>query len=352
MENFALGLIEGFYGRQWSWDERKGMADFLGAEGYTHYIYAPKGDKALRSKWREPFDAQWLRELRRFGEHCHAAGLSWGLGLSPMGLQAAYSPSDREVLRRIIDQLNALNPDLLWLLFDDMRGDHAQLADNQCAVSADVSAAFSGALAVCPSYYSSDPILDEVFGPRPANYLQDLSAGLNPEVDILWTGKKVISDALDASDCDGFLAETGRKPLLWDNYPVNDGRKTSGFLHLNAFQRRSPILRERAAGHFVNPMNQAELSKLALSSLPRLYADPNYDADVAREAALSQLPPALAELLRRDWSRFQVEGLASLSAEQSASLRADYACCDHPAAREVEAWLAGDYTFDPDCLTE
>lgn len=351
MSDFALGLIEGFYGRQWSWEERGDMAGFLGGSGFTHYIYAPKGDRCLRAAWRQPFSAQWLSDLERFGAQCRAAGLKWGLGLSPMGLQEQYSAGDREALARTLASLNDLGLDLLWLLFDDMRGDHAQLAENQCVVSADVARQFSGSLAVCPSYYSSDPVLDQVFGQRPDHYLPDLSRGLSQSVDILWTGEKVISDSLSPVDCASFAEQTGRKPLLWDNYPVNDGRVTSAHLHINAFTRRDPELKTCAAGHFVNPMNQSALSKLALSSLPGVYNDKGYDPDVARERAFESLPASLAALLRRDWALFQFQGLTAIDAETNARLRADYSVCNHPAAQEVVAWLAGDYQFDPDCLT-
>lgn len=352
MADFALGLIEGFYGRQWNWAERGAMADFLGQCGYSHYIYAPKGDSNLRSRWREPFPDEWLAQLKLFGARCHGAGLKWGLGLSPMGVQASYNARDREVLLRIAGQIQALNIDVLWLLFDDMRGDHAQLAANQCAATADVRSVFSGDLAVCPSYYSSDPVLDEVFGQRPPDYLRSLSDGLAAEVDILWTGEKVISTALGKADCEVFNAVTGRKPLLWDNYPVNDGRKTSRHLHLNAFTGRSPVLRECARGHFVNPMNQPALSELALSSLPHLYTEQDYDPDDQRLQSFARLPAPLARLLERDWPLFQMQGLDAIDTQKNNELRADYARCQHPAAREIEGWLAGDYQFDPDSLTE
>ncbi|MFT5574740.1 MAG: hyaluronoglucosaminidase [Bermanella sp.] len=352
MSDFALGLIEGFYGRQWSWDQRRDMAEFLSHNGYNHYIYAPKGDSALRSEWCAPFSAQWLKKLREFGGHCRAQGLKWGVGLSPMGLQQHYGAGDRDALKRVLEQINSLDPDVLWLLFDDMRCDHAGLAQNQCAVSADVAAEFNGALAVCPSYYSNDPILDDVFGLRPADYLRELAGGLGAEVDILWTGEKVLSETLGQVDCDAFQEQAGRKPLLWDNYPVNDGLKSSRFLNLNAFTHRSRALRHCSAGHFVNPMNQAELSKLALSSLPALYGVGEFDADALRAQAMDRLPAELARLLTRDWSLFQTQGLDAIESAERQRLSQEYAACNHPATTELRAWLAEEYRFDPDCLTE
>ncbi len=348
MSAYQLGIIEGFYGRQWSWEDRCDMAAFLAGAGYSHYLYAPKGDTSLRVRWREPFNA--LESLSVLAAECRTQGLKFGVGLSPMGLQMGYTKADRQVLLDRLRELDATGLEVLWILFDDMRGDRSELAANQCAVMADVRQAFSGELAVCPSYYSFDPVLDEVFGQRPQHYLQDLAAGLDDSVGILWTGNQVINQTITAQDCLQFTRLTGRKALLWDNYPVNDGRKTSPYLNLNAFTGRQPELAEFAAGHFANPMNQPNLSKIPLRTLPPLFQGYT-DADALRAQSLSLLPEALASLLARDWEIFQRRGLDGLGQAEKASLEADYTALDHPAADEVCDWLNGGYTFDPECLT-
>ena len=38
------GIIEGFYGIPWTFDERKSMINFLAEIGMDQYIYAPKDD--------------------------------------------------------------------------------------------------------------------------------------------------------------------------------------------------------------------------------------------------------------------------------------------------------------------
>src|SRR5690606_279775 len=49
-----FGLIEGFYGRPWSWEERAGTIETLAPHGYRFYLYAPKADPYLRKRWKEP----------------------------------------------------------------------------------------------------------------------------------------------------------------------------------------------------------------------------------------------------------------------------------------------------------
>ena len=323
------------------------MAGFLAAAGYSHYLYAPKGDASLRSQWREPFDD--LSELRSLAAACHEHGLAFGVGLSPIGLQIRYTDADRKLLAARVGELSSIGLDVLWVLFDDMRGDLTGIATTQCQVMADVRAMFDGQLAVCPSYYSFDPVLDEVFGQRPPGYLEQLAAGLCDPIDILWTGNQVVSPAISPEDCQRFTEKTGRKPLLWDNYPVNDGRKTSPFLHLAPFAGRAG-LKPVSAGHFANPMNQPNLSKIPLSTLPAL-VDGYTDEAVLMDRALAQLPEALSRLIARDSQRFQSEGLDAICADDKQALKRDYQQIEHPMADEVVDWLGGGYVFDPDCLT-
>ena len=47
-----LGIIEGFYGKPWTWAEREETIAFLAPHGYGFYLYAPKADPYLRRHWR------------------------------------------------------------------------------------------------------------------------------------------------------------------------------------------------------------------------------------------------------------------------------------------------------------
>lgn len=350
---FHYGLIEGFYGRRWSWAERADMTRFLAGHGYRRYVYAPKGDAALRRDWRQPFADEWLQTVEQWARVCRTEGIEWGLGLSPTGLQGRYGKAERQLLRDRLRELDALAPDCLWILFDDMRGDLPRLAINQCAVLDHVLAETAAAVAVCPTYYSFDPVLTQVFGPMPKGYLEELGHALPDAVDILWTGESVLSARYTEADCGRVADLLRRPPLIWDNYPVNDGRKTSDHLHLDAFRGRPWQLRDWTRGQMVNPMNQPALSQLPLSTLPAVYRQrDDYDPDAARRAAFARLPEELAALLERDWRCFQFDGRSSLPGKERESILAEYERMPHPAAEEVCRWLRGEYEFDPACLTE
>lgn len=49
-----LGLIEGFFGKGWSWEARARYAQWLPRHGYGFYLYAPKEDGYLRKHWATP----------------------------------------------------------------------------------------------------------------------------------------------------------------------------------------------------------------------------------------------------------------------------------------------------------
>ena len=346
---FRLGTVEGFFGRQWSWQARKHHADFLAQQGFTTYLYAPKNDVYLRKQWFEPYPADTFNELAALAAHASALGLEFGVGLSPFELYRDFSAAQRDKLLHKLDQLNQLQAPLLAVLFDDMLGDLPGLATTQLAIF-DCIRAHSNAshFMLCPTYYSDDPLLVKHFGPQPERYLEELGQALPQEVDIFWTGPKVISPAYPRDHLLSVGERLRRKPLLWDNYPVNDAKRLTPFLHLLPFSQRphfslEPVL-ELCSGLLANPMNQAALSQISLVSLAQLAGIPRSTAAAGNTAVLA--------LLSADTQRFQHEGLDTFDDLERQRFYHRYAALlPDPMAREVCDWLHGAYTFDPACLT-
>ena len=48
-----LGIIEGYYGRPWSWPQRSQVITTLAPHGYRFFLYAPKAAGLLRRGWRD-----------------------------------------------------------------------------------------------------------------------------------------------------------------------------------------------------------------------------------------------------------------------------------------------------------
>ena len=352
---FVTGIIEGFYGRSWSWEARIAYARFLKANGFGLYIYAPKGDPFLRKRWREDWPEDHVKELGKLGSAYHGHGVAWGIGLSPFEIYLSFDDDARSALTRKVEAINRLDPDVLCVLLDDMKGDVPRLAETQAEVFnriADLSTARR--LILCPTYYSFDPILDKVFGKMPDEYLEQIGNRIDPAVDLFWTGPKVCSTEYPLAHLEDGTERLGRKPFIWDNYPVNDSKNRSKKLFLRPFVNRDPYLAEFSAGHVANPMNQAWLSQIPLWTLAEVYrADSNYDPEDTTSLALHALCSSeLAATVQQDLSTFEDIGLEGLDENRKRNLIDRYSGFDSPIAAEVVDWLQGGYAFDPACLTE
>ncbi len=345
-----LGIIEGYYGKPWSWEMRAQTVSFLKPHGYGFYIYAPKFDLFLRERWAEDHPQDQFAALKTFAAPCHAQGVRFGVGLSPMNIFRDFNAEEKAKHSHKLAKLDAMGLDDLALLFDDMRGDQPDLAKNQIEISHFVAAHTKAArLIVCPSYYSDDPLLDRVFGQRPQNYLEDLGRGLDPKIEIFWTGEEVCSREFSPGHLARVTGQMQRKPLLWDNYPVNDGARMSQYLHLRAFTGRPWSLAPHVAAHAVNPALQPVLSRIPALTLAESYAKSGayeYGAAFLR-AATAVLGPELAARVQADLLSLNDAGLDRLG-DRTITLRTRYAAFDHPGAREIVDWLDGVWRFKPE----
>ena len=344
----ALGLIEGFYGLPWSPLARGETIAFLAPHGYGFYIYAPKADAYLRKRWREPFPDEDTRHLGAVSERCRSLGVRFGVGLSPFEIYRSFDGAAKHDLARKLAELDDIGVDDLAILFDDMRGDLPGLAHSQIEILDWIgSRTRASRLIFCPTYYSDDPVLERVFGAMPADYLEDLGTGLDPSIDIFWTGEEVCSRAYGVHHLERVAHALRRAPTIWDNYPVNDGPVMSLSLHLRAFTGRPAEMAGVIRGHAVNPANQAVLSRIPALTLAESYrkgAAYDYGAALAR-AAETVLGPDLAARVRGDLAQMQDAGLDRMGAKAKARLRERYAAFDHPGAREIVAWLDGVWTI-------
>jgi hyaluronoglucosaminidase len=348
-----LGLIEGYYGRPWTWAERADQAAFMGRHGFDFYIYAPKADAHLRKRWREPWPAATRAAVEAFAGQCRAAGVRFGVGLSPFEIYRDFGEDAQAALAAKLAELDGVGVEILGILFDDMRGDLPDVAANQIRIMHWI-AERTGAKEIifCPTYYSDDPELDTAFGNRPPDYLTALGAGLDPAIQIFWTGEEVCAREFSPGHLARVAEAIGRKPFLWDNYPVNDGPRMSPYLYIRAFTGRPGAIGEQVAGHAINPALQPYLSRIPMLSLAESYREGDaYEYFGAFDRAASEvLGPDLARHVRRHVRIFHDTGVDRLDAESVAKLRGRYSIIDHPAAREITAWLDGAYRITADML--
>jgi hyaluronoglucosaminidase len=340
-----LGIIEGFYGRPWSWEARADTAAFLAPHGYRFYLYAPKADAYLRRRWQEPHPTELADRIAELASRCRDVGVRFGIGLSPYEIYDGFDDAARAALAAKLDFMRDVGAQDLAILFDDMRGDSPDLARRQTDIihwAAERTTA--DRIIVCPTYYSDDPVLDRVFGRRAPDYVEEFGRLLDPAIHVFWTGEEVCSREISPAHVRRVAEQLGRRPFLWDNYPVNDGQRMSQYLHLRAFTGRPAGIAEHIAAHGVNPALQPTLSRIPALTLPdcyRLGSDYEYGAAFHRAAA-EVMGEELATMLRDDLLILQDVGLDRL-ADKEQRIRERWSGVDHDAAREIIEWLDGEY---------
>lgn len=352
----VLGIIEGFFGRSWSWADRRAYAKFLALNKFNFYIYAPKNDICLREQWRVNWPAEIKNELFQLRSIYQTSKIDFGIGLSPHEIYLDNSRDNRQHLIRRVREINTLSPDILCLLFDDMRGDLPNLANIQIDLMHQVAAVSSAKKIIfCPTYYSFDPVLEKVFGKKPEYYWRDLNKNLDKKIDIFWTGEKVCSAEYSIDHLSDVEELLGRKPFLWDNYPVNDGAIRSNHLYLRSVNKSHSQIQNHVAGHALNPMNQPWLSQISLASLPLAYQEHDcYDPEKTLAKICAELGgQQFAETLIADIPLLQDKGLKQLGENEKADLLKRYSAFPkNPFSAEIIDWLDDGYLFDPACLTE
>ncbi|TGN40648.1 beta-N-acetylglucosaminidase domain-containing protein [Marinobacter confluentis] len=341
-----LGIIEGFYGPLWRWDERKQLVAQLAPHGYRFYLYAPKADAYLRRRWDQPHPPELAAELADFATFCGEKGVRFGVGLSPFEVFNNFDERARSALSAKLTFLDEVGVQELAILFDDMHSDLPDLAARQVEIMEWIRARTGASrLTICPTYYSDDPVLDRVFGPRPESYLADLGEHLHPDIRVFWTGEEVCAREVSPGHLERVGQLLQRKPLLWDNYPVNDGDRMSRHLHLRGFTGRPAANAEKLSGHAINPALQPTLTGIPAITLATAYEQgASYEYGRAfGNAAYEVLGDALAEQVGADLLLLQDTGLQRMTGERKQALKATYEGFDHPAAREIVRWLNGEY---------
>ncbi len=358
---FAVrGIIEGFYGRPWTQEQRLDMVRFLGAHRMNTFVYSPKDDVLTRRRWRDDLPPEESAALTRLVEVARGVCVDVSYGLSP-GLSIRYGdPSEVDRILARFTQVAAIGVRSFWLLLDDIPTTLQHAADRDAFP--DLAAAHVHLvgevrrrldeldprlhLAVCPTTYHGR-------GDEPM--LAALGAGTDPRVDLTWTGREICSPELDLADAALFLRTTSRPVLYWDNYPVNDVAMTAE-LHVGAYRGRDPHLYRFSRGIIANPMDRPESSKIALATIADYLWDPaGYDADLSWERAIAEVAgraDAAAFRLFADNVRTSCleESDSPMLADALARLEFEHEFGDPAAGREALAALADAFVAAADRL--
>ena len=124
--SFLKGVIEGFYGRPWSQQQRLELLGLMQELELNTYLYCPKDDLKHRALWRELYSDNELCGLRALIKSCRDHDIEFLYGIAP-GLTICYSDdSEMELLQARLRQLLDAGCRSFAILFDDIPGKMAE----------------------------------------------------------------------------------------------------------------------------------------------------------------------------------------------------------------------------------
>nr|XP_032808407.1 protein O-GlcNAcase isoform X1 [Petromyzon marinus] len=273
---FSCGVVEGFYGRPWTMEQRKNLFKRMQRWGLNTYMYAPKDDSKHRMFWREMYSVEEADQLMSLIAAAREHDVEFVYAISP-GLDMSFSnPKEVVTLKRKLEQVSQFGCRGFALLFDD-------IDQNMCPADKEVFTSFAYAqvsvtnevyqhlgepasFMFCPTEYCGS-----LCYPNPAQspYLQTVGEKLLPNIDVLWTGPKVVSKDISLESVEEVSKVLKRRPVIWDNIHANDYDQKR--LFLGPFKGRSSELIPRLNGLLTNPNCEFEANFVAVHTLATWY---------------------------------------------------------------------------------
>jgi len=241
------GIIEGFYGPPWSHDARLDFIDFLADHGGNTYVWAAKLEPRHREKWAEAFTDSELHQFSELAQRQQQVQVLIGI-----------TPGSEATTKQLADKLRpAVERGChgIVLSFDDLPVLNA--ATKHRDLANELIEELKTQVWLVPTHYA---------GTTSSPYLEKLFEGLHKDVLVMWTGVHVVNDSITARDAQLRTAAChNRKPLLWDNTPVNDAIMSES-LHLGPYASREITMRDEISGLLLNPMEFELASRPTIAS--------------------------------------------------------------------------------------
>ena len=288
------GIVEGFYGTPWTFENRIDMIKFCGDHNLNAYIYAPKDDPYHRNKWREPYPSEKINELAKLIEISNQNNVKFIFAVSP-GLDLNYKSNDdlKKMIEKLTEIYNLGCRDFA-IFFDDIKNkDGKSQAEFLNAIQKNFIEKnnLPPLITVPTEYFRQDMIEKGVI----KNYTANFTATLNPKILVLYTGEGVVQPALTDEQYQAANGIYSRQIGIWWNYPVNDYMEDK--LALGAIENLPTMSAIPAI--FFNPMKYANLSKIALATGADYANDPqNYDPLESWNKAIDEQFGDLAEEMK------------------------------------------------------
>jgi protein O-GlcNAcase/histone acetyltransferase len=313
--SFLCGVVEGFYGRPWTLEQRRRLFAMMQTWGLNTYLYAPKDDLKHRTLWREPYTESEAADLRTLVSDCQRRDIKFIYALAP-GLDPEYFTEDGFAAAKAkAGQLIELGCANFGLLFDDVVGMptdgalplDARLAAQQFGFANRFLAFLLGRAQQARLLFCPTPYCARMAGNvTESSYLLQLGERLRPEIDVLWTGPEIVSETISSESIRELRSVTRRKPILWDNLHANDYDLRR--IYLGPYSGRPLELRNELTGVLSNPNCEFEANYVPLRTLATWCLAEKYDPRQAYLTALREWQIAWKSAVRQT----PIETLAEL----------------------------------------
>lgn len=287
------GVVEGFYGTPWSFENRVEQLRFYGRMKMNTYIFGPKDDPYHRSpSWRIPYPEEQAENIRRLVVEAQKNKVDFVWALHP-GMDIRWNDMDRQAAIQKLESMYNLGVRAFAVFFDDIEGEGTD-ARKQAAFMNYLKKEFVDKkgdiqqLILCPTEYNKEWAITD--------YLDILGEQLDPFIQIMWTGNKVVSN-ITHEGLEWVNRRIKRPCYVWWNFPVND--------YCLAHLLMGPVYgldKNTATDMYAfvsNPMEFAEASKVALWSISQFTWNMNgFDPEKAWYKACEALVPEAPDAFR------------------------------------------------------
>ncbi|MGW5850436.1 beta-N-acetylglucosaminidase domain-containing protein [Streptomyces sp. NPDC055254] len=267
------GITEGFYGQQWTREQRLAQLDFMGRTKQNRLLLAPGDDPYRTTGWRQEYPAERQEEFRALAERARANAVVLGWAVTPGQSMCLSSAADRAALARKVDAMGELGFRAFQLQFQDVsytewgcRADRERYGKGPAA-AAKAHAEVAGGLAahLAERHPGAAPLSllpTEYYQEGATAYRTALARTLDERVEVAWTGVGVVPRTITGKELAGARSALGHPLVTMDNYPVNDW--DPGRIFLGPYAGREPAVAAGSAALLANAMPQAALSRVPL----------------------------------------------------------------------------------------
>lgn len=311
------GVVEGFYGTPWSFENRVEQLRFYGRMKMNTYIFGPKDDPYHRSPyWRVPYPEDQSKNIHELLAEAKRNKVDFVWALHP-GMDIRWNDADRQAAIKKLESMYDLGVRAFAVFFDDIEGAGTDAA-KQAAFMNYLKREFVDKkgdiqqLILCPTEYNKDW--------AKTNYLDILGEQLDPFIHIMWTGDKVVSD-ITHEGLEWVNKRIKRPCYVWWNFPVND--YCLAHLLMGQVYGLDKNTASDMCAFVSNPMEFAEASKVALWGVSQFTwnmdrFDPEQSWHIACESLVPEAPDAFrlfcehnADIGPNTWMFFRKESFHS-----------------------------------------